>query len=186
MDWVKKYQELKERVEGLTSTEEEKKRIKKEEELFASRGWEEYIALTHTILSRIDAFPLLSATAGGTVFNSLFLNKAGRKEDERFRTEGYEKLEKGPLVLSLKAQGSTYKEITMRMREVYVAVDKLLASSSFYYESLKKEPFEKSEGGGRRIVVTASLTESGPLEQEGESYFIIDGSHCLLPREEKY
>lgn len=107
MDWGKKYQELKERVEGITSTDEEKKRIKKEEELFASRGWEEYMALTHTILSRLDAFPLLSATAGGTVFNSLFLNKAGRKDADRFRTEGYENLEKGPLVLSFKAQGTT-------------------------------------------------------------------------------
>lgn len=186
MDWEKKYQELKERVDGITSTDEEKKRIKKEEELFASRGLEEYIALTHTILSRLDVFPLLSATAGGTVFNSLFLNKAGRKDDDRFRTEGYENLEKGPLVLSLKAQGTTYKEIIMRLREVYVAVDKLLASSPFYYESLEKDPLEKSEGRGRRIVVSSSLTDSSPLEKEGESYFIIDVTQCLLPCEEKY
>jgi len=45
IDYKEKYQELKERIDALSIPEDEKKRIKDEEELFASRGWEDYIAL---------------------------------------------------------------------------------------------------------------------------------------------
>lgn len=65
MDYTKMYQSLKEKVDSLSLKEDEKKRIMSEEELFASRGWEEYIALALDIINRVDKFPLLEDTVGG-------------------------------------------------------------------------------------------------------------------------
>ena len=73
MDYKVMYQSLKEKVDALSLKKDEKKRIMSEEELFASRGWEEYIALALDIINRVDKFPLLEDTVGGTVFNSLFV-----------------------------------------------------------------------------------------------------------------
>lgn len=180
MDYKTMYKSLKERVDALSLREDEKKRIMAEEELFASRGWEEYIALAVEIINRVDEFPILEDTVGGTVFNSLFVFYARNKRKDRFYEVSFEEFRRTKLLLRLNALGPGIFIINDRLKEVSRCIDPPLKSSSFYYRELRLEEIPESAYMGKRIVVSTSsingewkVWESRERE-EAARYLIID------------
>lgn len=183
MDYTKMYQSLKEKVDSLSLKEDEKKRIMSEEELFASRGWEEYIALALDIINRVDKFPLLEDTVGGTVFNSLFVYYAKNIRKHRFYGKSFEEFSKSNLMLRINALGPGVFIINDRLKEVARCVNLPLKSSSFFYDEFCLENIPESAYMGKGVVVSkAPLDGERELfarwesleKKESSRYFIID------------
>ncbi len=183
MDYTKMYQSFKEKVDALSLKEDEKKRIKDEEELFALRGWEEYIALALDIINRVDKFPLLEDTVGGTVFNSLFVYYAKNIRKHRFYGKSFEEFSESNLMLRLNALGPGVFIINDRLKEVARCVDLPLKSSSFSYEKFCLEDIPERAYMAERVVVSKApldgerelfATWKSLERKESARYFIID------------
>ena len=154
MDYKVMYKSLKEKVDTLSLKEEEKKRIKDEEELFALREWEEYIALAVDIINRVDEFPIIEDTFGGTVFNSQFVYYARERREHRFCDASFKKFSSSNLLLRFNALGPGIFIINNRLKEISRCVDIPLKASSFSYEEFLLEGIPESAYMGERIVVS--------------------------------
>ncbi len=165
MDYKAMYKSLKEKVDTLSLKEEEKKRIKDEEELFALRGWEEYIALAVDIINRVDEFPIIEDTFGGTVFNSLFVYYARERREHRFCDASFKKFSSSNLLLHFNALGPGIFIINNRLKEISRCVDIPLKASSFLCEEFLLEGIPESAYMGERIIVSKS-----PLDDVRESF----------------
>lgn len=158
MNYKKRYLELKEKAEAACQADAQRQRLELEAELFAEKGWQEYIGILADMLVELDKYERLdvveSEAVSGSYFLALCRNKAAREV-------AVEALREDSLQAQINVAGVDAQCVRERLVEVANCVDPVLAGLKLQYAEFLLTSMPKQMKNGERILISRA-----PIERE--------------------
>ena len=181
MDYKKRYLELKEKAEAACQTDAQRERVALEVQLFAEKGWQEYIGILADMLVQLDKYERLevveSEAVSGLYFLAVCRNKAAREAD-------VEALCEGSLQVQIKVAGVDAQCVRERLVEVANCVDPVLAGLSLPYAEFLLTSMPKQMKKGERILISRAPVDRDVVKQfqrfevrstaEAKAFLLVD------------